>query len=146
MTPVRVPDRRHRLLTILTIGAMLETAWVVYLAIRLPPRYVAEHWDVAWVGLDAAQVVLFLATAWAAWRRRIVVIIFAVMAATLLAVDAWFDLTTARRGDVQQSALLLIIEVPAALWLYWLSVRTFREVIRHYEGPLLRQELDGRAN
>jgi len=101
--------------------------WTIYLAWRLPRVYVAEHWVIAWVGLDVAQVTALLLTAWAAHRRRIVFVVFADVAATLFLVDAWFDCTTARSGDLRQSLFLaLVVEIPAALVLYrvaWVAVR-----------------------
>jgi len=56
-----------------------------------------------------------------------VLVFFADIAATLFLVDAWFDCTTARSGDLRQSLFLaLIVEIPAALILYrvaWVTVR-----------------------
>ena len=116
----RIP--RDTLLTTLTVAALLEMVWTAYLGLRLPRHYVANHWDLAWVGLDAAQIVFLLLTAWAAWRRRAVLISFASSAAMLLLVDAWFDVTTARRGDVFQSGLMaVVLEVPASLALFWVA-------------------------
>jgi len=122
----RMLRTRDLVLTYLTAGALLEIAWTVYLGWRLPRHYVANHWDWAWVGLDIAQVGLLLAAAWAAWRRRAVLIVFAVGSGTLLLVDAWFDVTTARYADLDQSLLLLIGEVPGALVLFWIAWRVMR--------------------
>ena len=68
-----------------------------------------------------------LLAAWAAWRRRAILGLFTSSAATMLLVDAWFDVTTARHGDELQSTLAaLVIEVPSALALYWVTVRAQR--------------------
>jgi hypothetical protein len=92
--------------------------------------YVAEHWKLAWIGLDAGQVVALLLTAWAAQRRRMILVIVAPLAATLFVVDAWFDVTTARSGDLLQSVLLaLVIEIPAAIIMMWVGIATLRRVI-----------------
>lgn len=126
---LRVP--RDRLLTLLIFAALAEIAWTIYLGWRLPRQYVANHWDLAWVGLDTAQVLMLLAAAWAAWRRRALLILFATSAGTLLLLDAWFDVTTARHGDFGQSLLwALIVEVPSALALFWITRRTIQQVVR----------------
>ncbi|MDE3008768.1 MAG: hypothetical protein KGJ10_06655 [Acidobacteriota bacterium] len=115
----------------LTVAILGEITWTVYLGTQLPRTYVADHWDVAWVGLDVAEIGLLLGAAWAAWKRRAVLIAFAVGSATLLLVDAWFDLTTARRGDVTQSLIAtFVIEVPAALAMLWVARRAARRVVR----------------
>jgi len=72
---------------------------------------------------------MIFATAWAAWRRRAILSLFATAAGTLLLVDAWFDVTTARRGDLLQSVLFaLVLEVPWATVLFWLTRRTIRQI------------------
>jgi len=126
----RLPrSRRARILTLLTGAASLEILWTIYIGIELPRHYVANHWNVAWVGLDVAQVIMIFATAWAAWRRRAILSLFATAAGTLLLVDAWFDVTTARRGDLLQSVLFaLVLEVPWATVLFWLTRRTIRQI------------------
>ena len=116
-------DLGRRLFRILTVAAVGETVWTVYLGWRLPHTYVAENWDAAWVGLDAAQVLSLLACAWAAWRHRAILTVYATLAATLLLVDAWFDLTTARRSDFDTSLITLIIELPSAAALLWIARR-----------------------
>ena len=124
--------QRDVLMFVLATGAVLETLWVAYLALRLPRHYEANHWDVAWVGLDSAQVVFLLLTAWAAWRRRAVLVWFANACAILLFVDAWFDVTTARYRDLGQSLASLIIEVPSALFLMWISLHTARRLMKSW--------------
>ena len=114
--------------SVFAIGAVLETGWTILLAVELPRHYVAIHWDLAWVGLDTAQVVFLLLSAWAAWRRRAILIQFANTCATLLIVDAWFDVTTARYSDVRQSVLSLIVELPSAAFLFWISFNTARRL------------------
>jgi hypothetical protein len=68
--------------------------WIVVLGLTLPRRYVANHWTLAWVGFDAALLCALATTAWAAWRRRQIVIIAALVTGTMLVVDAWFDIVT----------------------------------------------------
>ncbi len=121
---------RWSLLRFLTIGAIGETVWTVYIAFVLPRHYDVNHWDVAWVGLDVAQIIMLSLSAWAAWRRNTLLVMFATMSATLLLVDAWFDVTTARRGDLTQSVLLaVLIEVPSAIVLYGVAHRGLRHTV-----------------
>jgi hypothetical protein len=118
---------RWSLLRFLILGALAETLWTIYVGYELPRHYVANHWDVAWVGLDTAQVLMLGASAWAAWRRSRLLTIFATSSSTLLLLDAWFDVTTARRGDIFQSLLLAgFVEVPSALVLLWVAHRALR--------------------
>jgi hypothetical protein len=119
------------LLRLLMVGALGETLWTIYVGYDLPRHYVANNWDVAWVGLDAAQVLMLAGAAWAAWRRRSLLVMFATASATLLLLDAWFDVTTARRGDVLQGALLAgLVEVPSAIALVWVAHRGLRLMAR----------------
>jgi hypothetical protein len=126
--PKRAQLSRELVLTALTTGALLETAWTIYLAWRLPRHYTANHWDLAWVGLDSAQVLMLLLAAWAAWRRRAVLILFSCAAGTLLLVDAWFDVTTARYDEISQSFLSVAVEVPSALLLFWIAHHVVRRL------------------
>lgn len=89
----------------MSLAILVETAWTIYLGTRLPRTYVADHWDLAWVGLDTGEIWMLIGSAWAAWavwKRRAVLIAFAfaftVASATRLLLDAWLDLTTARHG------------------------------------------------
>lgn len=121
---------RWSLLRLLTLGVLIEMIWTIYVGYQLPRHYVANHWDVAWVGLDVAEVLMLSASAWAAWRRNTLLVIFASASATLLMIDAWFDVTTARRGDVVQGILLAgIVEVPSALVLLWVAHRVLRQAV-----------------
>jgi hypothetical protein len=116
---------RDRLLTVLITGAVLEVLWTVYLGWRLPRNHVAYHWDVAWVGLDIAEILMLVGAAWAAWRRRAVLIFFSIASATLLILDAWFDVTTSGRKGFEGSLILaIVVEVPSALALLWVARRS----------------------
>jgi hypothetical protein len=127
--PLHLRRPRDPLLTVLASAALLETAWTIYLGWRLPRHYVANHWDLAWVGLDVAQIAMLLLAAWAAWRGRALLILFASAAGTLLLVDAWFDVTTARHGGFMQSLIFaLAIEIPSAIALFWITWRTIKQL------------------
>jgi len=109
---------RRRLL----IGAALAcavglAAWIGVLAVTLPLRYRAGGWSAAWVGFDLVLLGVFAATAWAAWRRRQILILCLVVLATLLICDAWFDtaLNYATRDFSFSLLLALAIELPLAV-------------------------------
>ncbi len=122
--------RRDRLLAALLIGAALEILWAVYLGWRLPRHYVANHWALAWVGLDVGEIAMLIGGAWAAWRHRAVLIVFSIAAATLFLLDAWFDVTTAHHGDELQSVTLaVLVEVPSALLLLWVARRAAVQLV-----------------
>jgi hypothetical protein len=127
--PIRLRIARGPLLALLLTTASVEIVWTIYMGLRLPRHYVANHWDLAWVGLDVAETVMMFLAAWAAWRRRAVFIMFASVSATLFLVDAWFDITTARRGDFWQSGMAAAAwEVPLALGLLWIAGRAIRRL------------------
>ena len=127
--PIRLRIARGPVLALLVTVSIVEIVWTIYLGLRLPRHYVANHWDLAWVGLDVGEIAMMLLTAWAAWRRRALFILFACVSGTLFLVDAWFDVTTARRGDVWQSGVLAVVwEVPLAIALYWLAQRAARRL------------------
>ncbi len=118
------PHMRRRVLEALVGGCVVLAAWIVVLALQLPKVYDAEHWDLAWVGFDVGLLIGLAATAWAAWRRRAIIVLFATSTATLLVADAWFDVTTARSRDVTLSAVqAAFVEIPAAIFLMYIVVR-----------------------
>lgn len=130
-------ERRREVFLIVTFTAVFSLIiWTVFLGQDLPGHYTAAHWDVVWVGLDCAEALALLATAWAAWQRRTILTIFSAVSGTLFLLDAWYDVTTARASDFQTSLLLaVILEVPAAVGLYWVSVRCLHRL----NGAWLRQ-------
>lgn len=133
--------QREALLSLLVTSSLGLAAWAFYLAFRLPASYRAEHWQLAWIGFDIAQSSLLLATAWAVWRRRAILVLFAIAAATFFLADAWFDLTTARGDDVVQSAAAAIfIEIPAALVLLYVARRVVQSVANQWWRAVYRTD------
>ncbi len=86
--------RRRRIVDLLVATCLGLIPWIVILGLTLPRRYVVNHWTLAWVGFDVALLCALATTAWAAWRRRQVVIIAALVTGTMLVLDAWFDVVT----------------------------------------------------
>ena len=119
---VTVAGERSGLRRRLLIGAALLcaaglAAWIGVLAVTLPWRYRAGGWSAAWIGFDAVLFLAFATTAWAAWRRRQVLILCLVVVAVLLCCDAWFDTTLdwGTPGFVDSLTLALVVELPLAV-------------------------------
>ncbi|WP_199512625.1 hypothetical protein [Nucisporomicrobium flavum] len=105
--------------------------WTAYLAMSLPARYSAEHYRVAWVGFDLMLVALLLTTALLAWRGSRQVGLLAAATATVLVVDAWFDVTTSRPADVPSAvASAVLLELPLAVVCGWIALHVDQVVER----------------
>ena len=124
--------RRRRLVLMLTVASAVLIPWIVLLALTLPRHYVAGHWRLTWVGFDIILLAALAATAWFAWRRRQAVVIAAFVTATLLACDAWFDITTAsgRTDTITSVASAAILEVPLAGLLFAVAYHLLRLAVR----------------
>jgi hypothetical protein len=143
--------RRRRIMALAVILAccVVLTAWTCVLAVTLPRYYRSGGWRGAWVGFDFALLMAFAVTAWAAWRRRQILIVCLVVLATLLCCDAWFDVVLDARTSGFELSLLsaVFIELPLAGFAILGARRLLRmnvAVIRRYEGetgpePSLRQ-------
>lgn len=110
----------ERLLIFVTLALM---AWIVYLVLDLPVSYRAQNWDVAWIGFDLGMLGSLAATAWSLWNRRQLAIPAAIISATILVIDAWFDVITSHVGFDRDAALLsaLVVELPLAIYLIHFS-------------------------
>jgi hypothetical protein len=109
--------RRRLLIAAALACAAGLAAWIGVLAVTLPWRYRAGGWSAAWVGFDGVLFLAFAATAWAAWRRRQILILCLVVLATLLCCDAWFDTTLdwGTPGFIDSLTLALVVELPLAV-------------------------------
>jgi hypothetical protein len=96
--PFRVDPklRRERRLALLVSAAccVVLAGWVVLLAATLPRHFNAHHWRAVWVNFDVLLLAAFVATAWAIWRERQVLILLLMVLGTMLCCDAWFDVGT----------------------------------------------------
>jgi hypothetical protein len=99
------------------LAALLLVPWVVLLVFALPSAHRSAHWDIAWAGFDVALALLLLAVATAAWRRSPWLEGAATATATLLFVDAWFDvLTSSTQAEFVMSVLeAALVELPLAV-------------------------------
>jgi hypothetical protein len=127
-TPVDEPEEREetvavlpeivprRLAALFGALAILLIPWIIYLGYSLPPHTISRHYNVSWVGFDLLLLFALSRTAILAYHGRRDVQLPAIVTATLLVVDAWFDVTSAHRGwPLAQSLLLAVfIELPLA--------------------------------
>ena len=137
--PMTPPHGPRWVAPLFALLGLLTVPWTVYLAFTLPHRATAHHYRLAWVGFDVALVVALFATALLAWRGRRLVIVPAVVTATLLAVDAWFDVLTSGGGQRQFSlATALLVELPLAGVCVWIAGHTVELAMRR-EAYLTRR-------
>jgi hypothetical protein len=95
--------------------AALLIPWLFVLWQNLPNRDIVRHYRTAWIGFDIVLALALARTGWLAWRGRDHVQLPAVAAATLLVVDAWFDILTASRSEMTGAVLsAALIELPLA--------------------------------
>lgn len=96
--------------------------WTAYLAMTLPPQVRAHHYRLAWVGFDIMLIAVLLATAYVAWRGRRLLGLLAAITATMLVLDAWFDITTSSRAGMPSAILSAVfIELPLAAVCGWIA-------------------------
>ena len=98
-------------------AALLLVPWSGWLVSSLPCRYLARHWGIAGAGFDAGLALALGLTALATVRQAHWFDRAAVATATLLAADAWFDITTSQGAAAIAVATTeaLAIELPLAL-------------------------------
>jgi hypothetical protein len=101
----------------LVVAGLGMIPWLVLLATQLPASTVAVHWSTAWVGLDAMETIGLLATGTLLLRRDHRSCLTAAVTATLVFVDAWFDVTTSAPGLAQLTAIAMaaFIEMPVSV-------------------------------
>ncbi len=125
-------------LVVIAASCIILAAWIGYLAVTLPAFYRTGSWRGAWVGFDVAELAVFAAAGWAAWRRRQLLIIVLAVLATLLICDAWFDVVLDVRtaGFWESLASALVIELPLAI----IAIVVARRLLRLTLGRVMRYE------
>jgi len=145
LAPTPLSQRRRRLVIAASlIGTLVLAVWIGVLEVKLPRYYRAGGWRAAWVGFDIALLLVFAATAWAAWRRRQILIVCLMVLATLLVCDAWFDTTLdwGTSGFTLSLLSALLIELPLAVVALIGARRLLRltigrlEVLEGVSGPV----------
>jgi hypothetical protein len=107
------------------VFSLILLPWIVYLAYSLPSRQVSADYDVAWAGFDVMLLLALAGTGYFALRRSRYLATAATATATLLVVDAWFDVMTTLPGQrLEPAALAVLVELPLASVCVWLSFHT----------------------
>jgi type IV secretory pathway component VirB8 len=105
--------------------SLILLPWIVYLAHSLPSRQVSADSDIAWAGFDVMLSIALASTGYFALRRSRYLATAAAAAATLLVVDAWFDVVTTLPGQrLKPVVLAVLVELPLASVCVWLSLHT----------------------
>src|SRR6185312_3863053 len=105
--------------TLYAVMAVVLIPWIFDLAANLPARHLARHWDAVWVGFDIIMLTAIILTLWFMIKRKIWVVVSGSALATLMIVDVWFDILTAKPGHEQHVAELFgILEFSLALLTY----------------------------
>jgi hypothetical protein len=122
-----VVRRRARLAAFAVGGFLLP--WSAVLAVTLPATAQAQHWALAWAGLDVAEAGAALATAVLLSRGDRRASLPAAAAGTLLLIDAWFDVCTSAPGAGHAMALAEAgcAELPLALAAWWVAIVLTRQ-------------------
>jgi hypothetical protein len=112
-------------------AALVLVPWVIFLVRALPSDHRSAHWDVAWGGFDAGLALLLVGVALAAWRRSPWLEGAATAAATLLVVDAWFDiLTSSSRSELVMAIVeAAVVELPLAVFCLVLARSVERRLV-----------------
>jgi hypothetical protein len=111
----------------LAVGLFL-LPWCVVLGMTLPAAEFVPDWSLAWVGLDFAEAVAALLTAWLLSRGSPRASLPAMAGAGLLFADAWFDVCTSAAGAARVLAVgeAALVELPLAAAAIWLAVTLTR--------------------
>ena len=111
----------------ITASAVILLPWIAYLASTLPSTVSAQHWPLAWAGLDSVLAVGLAATGVLAIRRDRRAAFAAVSTATVLLMDGWFDVCTSPSGRPLAFAFVDLCveagEAAACLMLAWMIWR-----------------------
>jgi hypothetical protein len=120
---------------VFAVLGVVTVPWTFYLAMTLPKQANTHHYRLAWVGYDAMLILVLLATAYVAWRGNRLVGLLATVTATMLVVDAWFDVTTSNRaGRLVAILSALFIELPLAAVCGWITMHVDQVIERRLRG------------
>ncbi|WP_261994776.1 hypothetical protein, partial [Streptomyces sp. ME109] len=121
---------------LMVVCGILLLPWLYMLATGQPDVATAAQWPVAWVGLDALESVGLIATGAFAIRGDRRYPLVAATTATLLAIDAWFDTTTAAAGSafVTAAVMAFCVELPLAALCARLAMRAAQQPLLHRNG------------
>ena len=119
---------RRMFLAVVTGSFLFLIPWIGYLSVSLPNHHEVDQWRFAWVGFDGALIAAIGITALCAWRRLQIFIPWAIVTATLLCCDAWFDIVLDWNSDELTGAVLaaVLAELPLAFLLVYVARKMIR--------------------
>jgi hypothetical protein len=127
-------NRRRRMVVLLITcgGAVALIPWIVFLNATLPSTSSGGEWRTAWIGYDLGLVGVLGSAGWMALRRRQLVVLLLTVAGTLLAVDAWFDITLSWGTSEQPTSIVTaaVLEVPIAAFLLAVAWLLLTRIVR----------------
>jgi len=131
MSDSKAAPRSKRLSIAIFLGVLFLIPWTVYLAFSLPDNFSAQHWSIAWVGFDIALIAVLSFATWAAYYQKQILVAAAIVAATLLICDAWFDviMSLGTKDELITIATALLIEIPIATFFILLARRIMRRTL-----------------
>ena len=108
--------------------SLLLLPWIVFIALALPSRQLSPNYDLAWAGFDVFLFVGLAATAVFAMRRSLWLPIAATATASMLIIDAWFDVLTSHNGrDLAFGiAFAALVELPLSALCWFIAHRAQR--------------------
>jgi hypothetical protein len=130
-----------RLLSVVVAGLLV---WIVIMGVSLPTADTTRQWRLLWIGFDTAEVAALGVTLWAMYRSRQLAIPAALIAGTLFACDAWFDvvLSWGTDGWWFSLATAVLVELPLAA-LLWGSARSMVHAVIAHQIPQTHQSTSG---
>jgi hypothetical protein len=101
--------------------ALILIPWIFDLASSLPSRHLEQHWGTVWVGFDVIMLIAIILTLYFMIKRTVWVVVSATALATLMVIDAWFDVMTAKPGaELREAILSAVLELSLAVLTYHL--------------------------
>ena len=141
-----VPIRSTHLARAFFLAAAVAVPWTIFVAIALPRHYTAHHYWLGWFGFDVALIVVLAITGRSLMRGHLAAHRYATVAATMLVVDAWFDVLNAATSSEQLVAVAMaaLVELPLAYvcWrIAWVEPDTERRSPRPASGSAVPPRL-----
>lgn len=105
--------------------AVVLVPWTVIIFGSLKNRALAEHWRLVWGGFDCFLVLAFALTAYRLITRSPRGAIAATATGTMLLIDAWFDVLTARgtKNFLTSLTMAVFAEIPCAIISFYVARR-----------------------
>lgn len=123
--------------------AVVLVPWTVIIFGSLRNRALAEHWRLVWGGFDCFLVLAFALTAYRIITKSPRGAIAATATGTMLLIDAWFDVLTARgtKNLMTSLAMALFAEIPCAIISFYVArkiVGLFEQAMPHLQAAGFR--------